>query len=55
MENNKDNIRTSASLPKDMHEKLRWISYKQRVSIAEVIRLALEEYFENHKSELEKT
>jgi len=54
MENDKSVVRTSAALPKEMHEQLRWAAFKQRLSIAEVIRRALKEYFENHKSELEK-
>lgn len=51
---NQDIARTSAALPKEMHEQLRWTAFKQRISIAEVIRRALKEYFENHKLELEK-
>lgn len=51
---NKDIIRTSAALPKEMHEQLRWAAFKQRISIAEVIRRALREYFENQRLELEK-
>ncbi len=54
MESNKDIIRTSAAIPKDLHEQLRWVAFKQRISIAELIRRALKEYFENHKLELEK-
>jgi len=50
----KNIVRTSAALPKEMHEQLRWAAFKQRISIAEVIRRALKEYFENHQSELEK-
>ena len=51
MKNDKDIVRTSMALPKEMHEQLRWAAFKQHISIAEVIRRALKEYFENHKSE----
>ena len=54
MEDNKHIVRTSAALPKEMHEQLRWVAFKERISIAEVIRQALKEYFENHKLELER-
>lgn len=49
----KDMVRTSASLPKEMHERVRWIAFRKRASIAEVIRQALREYFENHHTDLE--
>lgn len=51
---NKNIVRTSAALPKEMHEQLRWAAFKQRISLAEIIRRALKEYFENHKLELEE-